>query len=194
LFFQVIICTTLTAQASISADTTTPKISLWCKPVSRDQRNVLQWNVAGVKRNLFYVIERSRDGRTFDLIGVIREAADKQAFQFIDENPVNQTNYYRIRISGADQQDMFSEVVMVNNDNGFKCRFYPNPVDKFLIVRSELAVQLQISDVVSRVRISTLLPAGLQIVDVSTLERGIYFLTIFDKETHKKITEKLMKN
>jgi hypothetical protein len=147
-----------------------------------------------MKSNLFYVIERSRNGRTFDLIGVIREAGYQKSFEFIDENPVNQTNYYRIRIPVTGKKDLFSEVVMVNNNNGFRCRFYPNPVDKFLIVRSELAVQLHISDAVSRVRISRLLAPGLQIVDVSTLERGVYFITIFDKETNKMITEKLIKN
>ena len=196
LFFQVFICTTLTAQetTAISSGTLSPRIYLWCKPVSRDHRNVLQWSVTGTKSNLFYVIERSRNGSTFDLIGVTREAGHQQSFEFVDENPVNQTNYYRIRISITGRKDLFSEVVTVNNNNGFRCRFYPNPVDKLLIVRSELAVQLHISDAVSRVRISRLLAPGLQIVDVSTLERGVYFLTIFDKETNKVITEKLIKN
>jgi hypothetical protein len=198
LLFHIFICTSLSAQeknpAKLPPDSISPKINLWFKPVLKDNKNVLQWTLTGRKKNMFYVIERSGDGKTFDVIGAIKESGREDSFEFVDEKPVNQKNYYRIKISGGENEELYSEVITINNNNGFECRFYPNPVDKLLIVRSALPGELHISDAVSRVRIRQALRPGLQTVDVSTLEKGIYFITFYEYATNKILTEKLMKN
>ena len=73
------------------------------------------------------------------------------------------------------------------------CKFYPNPVDKVLIVRSELAVEVQIADGYGKPILNEKLPAGLRVVDVSALEPGVYVLTLFQKESGRVVTEKLVK-
>jgi hypothetical protein len=198
LLFQIVICTSLSAQeknpAKVPTDSISPRINLWFKPVLKDNKNVLQWSLTVTKKNVFYVIERSSDGNHFEVIGAIKESGQRDSFEFVDERPVNQKNYYRIKISGSEYEELYSEVITINNNNGFECRFYPNPVDKLLIVRSALAGELQIADPVSRVRIRQALKQGLQTVDVSTLERGIYFITFYENATNKVLTEKLIKN
>jgi len=73
------------------------------------------------------------------------------------------------------------------------CKFYPNPVDKVLIIRSESGVELLISDRFGKPLITDKFPAGLKVIDVSALEPGIYVITLFQKETGRQLTEKLVK-
>ncbi|MCG7860345.1 T9SS type A sorting domain-containing protein, partial [Flavihumibacter sediminis] len=69
-----------------------------------------------------------------------------------------------------------------------------NPVDNVLIVRSEQPLDLILSDGNGKVRINLKLQAGLQTVDVSSLDKGLYIITLTQAESGRKITEKLIKN
>jgi hypothetical protein len=73
-------------------------------------------------------------------------------------------------------------------------KFYPNPVDNILIIRSEDALDVQILDATGKPKISLNQIQGLQTINVSTLEKGIYLLRVTNKKTTLVTQEKLIKN
>jgi hypothetical protein len=62
-----------------------------------------------------------------------------------------------------------------------------------LIVRSDQPVELSISDGLGKLVLLTKLDAGLRILDVSLLEPGIYFISLYQKEANRIIRDKLIK-
>jgi hypothetical protein len=73
-------------------------------------------------------------------------------------------------------------------------KFYPNPVDKLFIVRTEHTIDLQVIDAAGVVRVSKRLQAGIQVVNVSSLEKGVYVLRVTDKESNRAVSHQLLKN
>jgi hypothetical protein len=73
-------------------------------------------------------------------------------------------------------------------------KFYPNPADKLLIVRTSHAIDVQVLDAVGTVRLQKQLQPGLQVINIAFLEKGTYVLNIADKESNKVISEQLLKN
>ena len=93
-----------------------------------------------------------------------------------------------------DESDWYSDTVAASTTDSNFCKFYPNPVDKLLVLRSAYATDLKISDITGRLRIFQQVKPGLQIVDVSGLEKNIYIISIFHAESNQFITQKLIKN
>src|SRR5882757_6284464 len=151
----------------------------------------LRWQTTIQPGESFYVIERSINGSDFVTIGVIKNSAPG-AYEYVDDAPQRGKMYYRVKMTSG-QSNLYSTVVSVVISGDVSCKFYPNPVDKALIIRSEWPLDLMIADKFGKPVISSRLPAGLKIVDVSTLEPGIYVITLFQKEPNRLITEKLVK-
>ena len=139
----------------------------------------------------FYAVERSGNGTDFNMVGMTKGNSGGW-FEFVDDAPLKGKVFYRVKLS-TPQTSFYSQVVAAHPSADVSCKFYPNPVDKVLIVRSELSVDIQISDAAGKPLITDKLPGGLKIIDVASLEPGIYIITLFQKETNRLVTEKLVK-
>ena len=73
-------------------------------------------------------------------------------------------------------------------------RFYPNPVDKLLIIRSPHPLSVQVMDGYGAIWFTQEVDAGMQIINVSVLQKGNYILKATDKSTNTVISEQLVKN
>jgi hypothetical protein len=73
-------------------------------------------------------------------------------------------------------------------------RFYPNPVDKLLIIRSAHPLSVKVTDVNGAIWFTQEVEAGMQIINVSVLQKGNYILNATDKTTNTVISEQLVKN
>ena len=82
--------------------------------------------------------------------------------------------------------------VQIAGDISFK--FYPNPVDNILIIRSENPLDIQIIDATGKTRLSQANLQGLQTINVSTLEKGIYILRVNNRLANTIVQERLVKN
>lgn len=151
----------------------------------------LAWKSDIIDTDGFFAVERGVNGADFSTIGIIKGTPTGQ-MQFVDEAPTRGKVYYRIRLHTG-QSVYYSGSVSAVIAGDLSCRFYPNPVDKALIVRSEFPVDLQIADQYGKPILVSRLGAGLKVVDVSTLEPGIYIITLFQKDNNRLITEKLVK-
>jgi hypothetical protein len=162
--------------------------------VRENSKVVLNWKQPEDTTFKFAVIERSSGGRDFEVVAALKQSDIKPENEWTDEAPARGRSLYRVRFSGKDGQPLYSRVVSALIAGDISFRFYPNPVDNILIVRSESVLDLQIVDAIGKQRINLSNLQGLQTVNVSSLEKGVYFLRINNHTTGLLTQEKLLKN
>ena len=154
----------------------------------------LQWDVDSIIDGEYFIAERSPDGIHFETIGALLSENGKVHYELTDQAPPNGSDYYRIRYTGHTGQPVYSKAMELRLSGDVDFKFYPNPVDKLFIVRTEHMVDIQILDPSGTVWLSKRLQPGLQVVNASTLDRGVYILRVTDKESNRAISRQLVKN
>lgn len=162
--------------------------------IRENSKIILNWKQPADTGFEFAVVERSSSGRDFEVVAVLKRTDMLPENEWIDDAPAKGRSMYRVRFSGKNGQPLYSRAVpaLVAGDISF--RFYPNPVDNILIIRSESLLDIQIVDAVGKQRVSQNRLQGLQAINVSALEKGIYFLRINNRSTGIITQEKLLKN
>jgi hypothetical protein len=153
----------------------------------------LTWKVSATLPE-FFSIERSQDGKLFEVVGVLNKLASDRTFQWTDEAPKKGRSFYRLRYSYEQGMPLYSRTITATVAGALNYKFYPNPVDHILIVRSELPVDVQISDATGKIRMSHNRVQGIYTINVSSLEKGVYLIRFSNKLTNVMSQEKLIKN
>jgi len=155
---------------------------------------VLNWkNNIGASVD-FVAVERSGNGQDFEVVAILKQASPTQEYEWTDDAPIRGRNLYRIRFTSKEGQTQYSKVIAAHIAGDISFRFYPNPVDNILIIRSESLRDIQIVDASGKVRISQPKLQGLQTINVATLEKGLYIMRIYNHVTGNTTQEKLLKN
>jgi hypothetical protein len=162
--------------------------------IFENSRVILGWKQPEDTTLAFAVIERSSGGRNFEVVAVLKQSDIKTTNEWIDDAPPKGRSLYRVKFSGKDGLPAFSKSAEALIAGDISFRFYPNPVDNILIIRSEGLLDVQIIDAVGKQRIGINNLQGLQTINVTTLEKGIYFLRINNHTTGLITQEKLLKN
>lgn len=102
----------------------------------------VKWNTANELNVHHYDVERSADGNSFGMMSTghlpVNNAGGSAAYSLTDISPLNNDNYYRIRIIFANGSIRYSAVVKVGPAGMIKPEIavYPNPVkDKIINTR-----------------------------------------------------------
>jgi hypothetical protein len=162
---------------------------------TRDEKRVsIQWEVDSIKDGDYFIIERSNEGGPYESIGALRGTVMNIHYELMDNAPPNGSNFYRIRYADKNDRRVYSGAIPVNISGDLDFKFYPNPVDKLLIVRTEHLIDLQVIDAFGSVRLSKRLQKGIQVIDAGSLERGSYILRVVDKESNRVVSNQLLKN
>lgn len=153
----------------------------------------LNWNLTDSKGADFISIERSSNGSSFEVVGVLKVPRAVTMFEWVDDAPPKGRNYYRLTYLTKDNRHIYSKAVpaIVGQPD---LRFYPNPVDNILIIRSPDPVEVQIADNTGKIRVPQTKVSGLHTLDVSSLEKGVYIIRIFNRITNSALQDKLIKN
>ena len=156
-------------------------------------RVALSWKVADSILFQFVSIERSRNGNAFEKVGVLKVDSILDNYEWVDEAPAKGRNFYRLSYH-LGETAVHSKVlsVLITGDISFK--FYPNPVDNVLIIRTESPIEIFIADNNGAIKMGPLKISGLQTINVSNLEKGLYYLRIQNKLTSVITQERLIKN
>jgi Secretion system C-terminal sorting domain len=156
---------------------------------------LLRWAAPPVKSEDFFIIEKSMDALHFETLSAMDASVGLDSVYSMVDNAVgNGTIYYRIRISGKDGREYFSKTVNMCAAHSADFRFYPNPVDKLLIIRSSHPLSVQVMDGSGVIRFAQEVEAGMHIVNVSALQKGNYVLKATDKANNTVVSEELVKN
>ena len=166
------------------------------EPVSVGRgKMLLRWRLREIRDSGFIRLERSnQQSGPFEVVSMVRVNGNARAGEFTDDQPMRGVNHYRLVYVSVTGAQYLSKVGATGLLGEMACRFYPNPVDNMLIIRAEQPLEMYLSDATGRNRIVMKLKAGLQTIDVSSLEKGLYIITLLQPETGKSTTEKLMKN
>lgn len=162
--------------------------------VKEKTKVVLNWRLSGNDGSSFVAVERSANGRDFEMVALLKQPSSGDWYEWVDDSPAKGRNAYRIRHadkSGVDQYSLIAST-LIAGDISFK--FYPNPVDNILIIRSEHASDVQIIDGRGAVRVSQSGFHGLQTLNLSNLEKGVYVLRVTNRVTGTISQDKLLKN
>ncbi len=94
----------------------------------------LNWKTSSELENDFFLVERSRDGVTFESLAKVDGAGttkESMSYQVADNNPYRGTSYYRLSQTDFDGSTAYFRVVLVRVEGfGEVTKLYPNPVDK----------------------------------------------------------------
>jgi hypothetical protein len=179
--------------SSISSSETSATFSFFTVTPINGQA-VLRWAAPPLKSEDFFIVEKSNDAQHFETLSAMNASVADSVYSLVDNTAGNGTNFYRIRISGKDGQERYSKTVSLRTVTSSEFRFYPNPVDKLLIIRSPHPLSVKVTDVNGATWFSQDVEAGMQIINVSILQKGNYILNATDKSTNTVISEQLVKN
>jgi hypothetical protein len=154
----------------------------------------LQWDIDSAGNGDYFIVERSSDDEHYETIGAVRETGAIGHYELVDAAPPNGSDFYRIKCSPPTGTPTYSKSMPLNVSGKVDFKFYPNPVDKLFIVQTEHIIDLLVLDASGAIRFSKRLQPGIQVVNVSTLEKGVYVLRVTDKESNRAISQQLVKN
>lgn len=155
---------------------------------------ILNWRIVNNNTPEFIAVERSCSGRDFEIVAVIKQSSTGIWYEWIDDAPAKGRNLYRVRFAGKQGAIQYSKTIPAVIAGDISFRFYPNPVDNILIIRSEFPIDMQIVDANGKVRITQNKLQGLQTLHVASLEKGMYLLRISNLTTGMVTQERLLKN
>ncbi len=99
-----------------------------------DNKSVhLAWSTASETNSASFAIERSSDGRLFNIIGSQEAAGSSSArrdYAFTDTSPLLGRNYYRLRQIDLDGASAYSTIRFADLDGSRLVSVYPNPADR----------------------------------------------------------------
>lgn len=155
---------------------------------------ILNWRIINNNTAEFVAVERSCNGRDFEVVAVLKQSSVGIWYEWIDDAPAKGRNLYRVRFAGKQGATQYSKTIPAIIAGDIAFRFYPNPVDNILIIRSEFPIDVQILDGNGKVRIAHNKLQGLQTLHVAALEKGMYILRIHNLTTGIVNQERLLKN
>ncbi len=147
---------------------------------ARAPSNVLTWATATEINTTHFDIERSNDGKTFEKQGSINANGSHSTYQFIDEKPLNNSNYYRLKINDIDGKITYSNIVNVSTVGKTKVKIYPSVSNGYLTV--EGAKSFEIINLLGQVVLSETAAIHHSYLTIHHLQNGVYIVRGVDTE------------
>ena len=160
---------------------------------------LLQWNTVEETATSRFVIEKSRDSSHFSAIDSVKAAGNRDTvntYSYTDHKLLGGTNYYRLKIVGADGQWVYSPIRVIDGPSGgLEVTVYPNPVatNSLLYISSSANCQgIRLTDVSGRVILSTSVQGFFHTIYPGNIARGVYFVEV-DTDAGRKVTKVFVK-
>jgi len=156
--------------------------------IPKGNTNQLAFTTSSELNNDYFEIQRSADGKSWSVIGMVIGAGttqQEQHYQYADRRPLTGLNYYRLRQVDYDGQFEYSNIISVSRGEMSKGngKLYPNPA----------GTELQLGYTVSARQLRILSTGGQELfrmqldadakkatVPTHTLSGGIYQLLLLD--------------
>ena len=140
----------------------------------------LNWITGTEVNTKYFVVQHSTDGYNWSDLGTIAAAEYSTRiidYSFVHKNPMAGKNYYRIAERENDGFDYFSRIIGVNVAEKVGFTVHPNPSNNNqTVVDLPANAMVRIYDNFGRLRFEKQLSAGHHPLDLSALNKGIYYL------------------
>jgi Secretion system C-terminal sorting domain len=155
--------------------------------VQNNSTVLLTWETASEQNSRYFVIQRSRDGISFDSIGVVAAAGNSTAllgYDFTDPAPFPGYNDYRLRLMNLDGTQQLSEIKRVWIGQPTQIVVYPNPAKDFLTIENPggLEGMVTLYDAGGRVVLRQELTGYGTTLSTGGLGAGVYHLVIVQQD------------
>jgi hypothetical protein len=152
----------------------------------KNEQTHISWSIASQVNNSHFIIEHSKDGRSYSEIGKVEghgNTSETKQYTYIHELPSIGINFYRIKQVDYDGQRSYSDVVSVMYESdGGDVRIYPNPAKSEVTIQTSNLSTLQIIDVYGRILSNQqLITEELSTVNLSEFPSGILIFVIGDQ-------------
>jgi len=160
----------------------------------------LTWSSSSEENFSHYEVERSNDGRTFELAESVKGSGSLEGgHYFLNDIKAGMDNYYRLKMIDFDDTYEYSKIIQVNSDCEIikKIIAFPNPVgDDFINVKVESKREseelIKLVDISGQEIFQQTLPLKEGIntfqLDVSELPARIYFIKV-GKRVHSRFAK-----
>lgn len=171
----------------IAEDSTLPIELSYFEAKQKEENVLLEWATLSEIDNAYFSIQRSADGRAFNEIGRIQGAGTSAIildYEFVDEAPLSDYNYYRIHQIDFDGKSSFSEVKSVRFESTLtEVNIIPNPINKETFVLnyqgSEEEVNFEIFDLFGRLVNSGIIQNKTnKEISITGLSNGMYIMRL----------------
>jgi hypothetical protein len=152
---------------------------------------LLEWETANEKNVSHFEIEKSHDKSNFVYTGKTiakGNTAMNNLYDFIDTNPYDGSNYYRLKIMDIDQQYTYSNVILIQKNvlNTSIAAMYPNPAFNMINIDLNIAktekTSIQLLDMTGRLvrEFNVTLEKGFAThsIDLASIAKGQYMIRI----------------
>ena len=146
--------------------------------------SVFNWSTSNELNTSEFIIQHSSDGIFYTNIGNVNSIGfGANNYQFIDKNPINGINYYRLQIVNKDGSSSYSKVVSVNFGVNKSFSIIPNPARDFATISFSKSVDkatLAVYDITGKqVMIKSLSGSSSSyILNTQSLKSGLYVIKV----------------
>jgi hypothetical protein len=149
---------------------------------TRESNVLLTWQTATEENNEGFEVERSAEGRNWEILGFVQgqgTTIETQNYTFVDEEPTTGINYYRLKQMDFDGQFEYSDIrnVVFGNSDDKTMAIYPNPVQNELTI-SEGVGNITIFNALGQPIRQLNNEETLTTINTSDLPKGIYILQL----------------
>jgi trimeric autotransporter adhesin len=181
---------------SISSSTSALPVTLISFSANKINNAIqLNWQTSSEKNISFYNIEKSKDGNVFEKMDALKAFQNSSAnnYSYTDKQPLQGTNFYRLKIIDADGKFTYSKIVAIKmDDKNITLQIFPNPAKNLLNVQvngNNESITLQIIDMTGRkVKEEKIQLNGNTSVsvDINNLPKGTYNLLLKSKSINEQ--------
>ncbi|MBK9254901.1 MAG: BspA family leucine-rich repeat surface protein [Saprospiraceae bacterium] len=148
------------------------------------KRNVvLNWSTASELNNDYFTIERSLDGKNWDMIGKVNGMGNSnrnQNYLFTDETPLKGKSYYRLKQTDFDGKDTYFNIISSSCEGIGEFSISPNPSTNgiFTISVPEQNSDVVITDALGKIILETKINEEETQIDLSNQIPGVYMVRV----------------
>jgi len=159
----------------------------WQSPptsIIKNGKSHITYSVATQINNEKYIIEHSKDGKTFSPIGEIAgdgTSNETKHYEYIPTSPSIGMNYYRIKQVDYDGKYSYSDIASERYDVNGKTSIYPNPASSEVTITNTAPTSLQIMDVYGRVLTKEDISEGQNTINLAGLPSGMLIFVVGDR-------------
>lgn len=145
--------------------------------------NIIDWQTFSEQNNDYFLIQRATISGSFLTIGKVDGADNSNQsinYRFIDANPTNGYNYYRLAWVDYNGNTKYSNTVALDNTVSALFSLSPNPANRYLYInnKSEQTTLYRIYNLLGLELATGSFNAATQRIDVANLAKGIYFISL----------------
>ncbi|MFN8288808.1 MAG: T9SS type A sorting domain-containing protein [Chitinophagaceae bacterium] len=140
----------------------------------------LTWQTSDEANTSHFIIQRSSDGRLFMDLGstIARNTNGNNSYDYIDNHPLSNINYYRLLMMDRDGKKTYSQVIRIDfSSRSTDMLVFPNPAKNSISLSNLTAgSMIRIFSADGRVAKQLSVTGNSMLADISSLASGLYII------------------